>query len=229
MRITRITAGLPKVIVLHCEALIGDALEVILRGRSEVIARTASGKSAVALSELLAPDVVVVGEFLADGVAEYFIKPLLQSGAHVLLVCGDKDTSQLLEFVKLGVSGIVEVGDTPTDLGHAVNILAGGGAIFPPDVTAYISTDWRRSKTMDADTFQNSNLTARELEVLSAMSDGMSTKAVAHHLGISLKTVENHKTRIFNKLGVRSQAQAVAVVINSEPQGATSSTGMSVS
>jgi DNA-binding CsgD family transcriptional regulator len=45
------------------------------------------------------------------------------------------------------------------------------------------------------------------------MSDGLSTKAVAHHLGIAAKTVENHKTRIFDKLGVRTQAQAVALAI----------------
>ncbi len=65
----------------------------------------------------------------------------------------------------------------------------------------------------NADEHLGAELTSRELEVLGAMTDGLSTKAVAHHLGIAVKTVENHKTRIFDKLGVHSQAQAVAMAI----------------
>ena len=49
--------------------------------------------------------------------------------------------------------------------------------------------------------------------MLGAISDGLSTKAVAHHLGIAVKTVEHHKSRIFDKLGVRTQAEAVAVAL----------------
>jgi len=57
------------------------------------------------------------------------------------------------------------------------------------------------------------NLTARELEVLAAMADGLSAKAIALRLGVALKTVENHKVRIFDKLGVQTQAHAVSVAI----------------
>ncbi len=45
------------------------------------------------------------------------------------------------------------------------------------------------------------------------MAEGMSGKAIARHLGVALKTVENHKIRVFNKLGVRTQAHAVSVAI----------------
>ena len=46
--------------------------------------------------------------------------------------------------------------------------------------------------------------------MLNAMADGLSTKAAARLLGIAVKTVESHRTRVFAKLGVRSQAQLVA-------------------
>lgn len=45
------------------------------------------------------------------------------------------------------------------------------------------------------------------------MAEGLSTKAIANRLGIAHKTVESHKVRIFDKLGVRSQAQAAVVAI----------------
>ncbi len=54
-------------------------------------------------------------------------------------------------------------------------------------------------------------LTQRETEILSRVSEGMSSLQVATSLGISARTVENHKQRIFAKLRVRSQAHAVAV------------------
>ena len=58
-------------------------------------------------------------------------------------------------------------------------------------------------------------LTQRETEILNRIADGMSSLQVATSLGISPRTVENHKQRIFAKLGVRSQAHAVAVALAS--------------
>jgi DNA-binding CsgD family transcriptional regulator len=56
-------------------------------------------------------------------------------------------------------------------------------------------------------------LTPREREVLSLVARGFAGKQVASHLGISPKTVERHKTRIFAKLEVPNQAAAVSVVL----------------
>lgn len=54
-------------------------------------------------------------------------------------------------------------------------------------------------------------LTPRELEVLGLISRGFTGKQIARHLGISAKTVENHKGNIFSKLHVPNQAAAVSV------------------
>lgn len=56
-------------------------------------------------------------------------------------------------------------------------------------------------------------LSAREVEVLSEIGAGGTTRHVALTMGISPKTVENHKQRIFCKLGVQNQAHAVAVAM----------------
>ena len=64
-------------------------------------------------------------------------------------------------------------------------------------------------------------LTQREREILSRIADGMSSLQVATSLGISPRTVENHKQRIFAKLGVQSQAHAVAVTLASGELPAT--------
>jgi DNA-binding NarL/FixJ family response regulator len=55
-------------------------------------------------------------------------------------------------------------------------------------------------------------LTQREREILGLVAEGMAGKQVARHLGISTKTVERHKTRMFSKLGVSNQTAAVSAV-----------------
>ena len=70
--------------MVHELAVIPEVLRVRLAGQAEVVAETRSGRAAVALSELLVPDVVVIGEVLTDGVAELYVPDLLRTGARVL-------------------------------------------------------------------------------------------------------------------------------------------------
>ena len=60
---------------------------------------------------------------------------------------------------------------------------------------------------------QGPMLTDREQEVLRALAGGSSSREIAERLGISPKTVDNHKASIYAKLGVQSQAQAVATAV----------------
>lgn len=56
-----------------------------------------------------------------------------------------------------------------------------------------------------------SALTSREVQVMQGIGEGLSTAEIGNALGISAKTVENHKQRIFDKLGVQSQAHAIVI------------------
>jgi DNA-binding NarL/FixJ family response regulator len=55
-------------------------------------------------------------------------------------------------------------------------------------------------------------LTSRERQILALVAEGMAGNQVARHLGISAKTVERHKTRMYSKLGVSNQTAAVSAV-----------------
>lgn len=58
-----------------------------------------------------------------------------------------------------------------------------------------------------------SRLTPRELQVLLMMTDGLLNKQAAHELGVSPRTVENHRQRLMEKIGVRTFAQLVRLTI----------------
>jgi two-component system nitrate/nitrite response regulator NarL len=213
IRVRRFTSGLPSVLVLHEGDYLAEVLRLLLAGQAEMVGSTRSGLDAVGLSELLVPDVVVTGDVVTDGVADYYIPALLQTGARVLLVTAPCGTERMLHLVALGVLGVVDTDQPPEVLADAVLTLAGGGAVLSPEVVAEVAAGWRRARRDQPGSAATAALTRREVEILGAMSDGLSAKAIAHHLGISLKTVENHKGRIFDKLGVRTQAQAVALAM----------------
>lgn len=69
------------------------------------------------------------------------------------------------------------------------------------------------SNVINLDERRSTTLTRREVEVLDAIGSGATTRSVAVRMGISPKTVENHKQRIFSKLGVQNQAHAVAIAV----------------
>ncbi|MEN3274018.1 MAG: hypothetical protein V7636_2779, partial [Actinomycetota bacterium] len=57
------------------------------------------------------------------------------------------------------------------------------------------------------------SLTPREVEILRLIAAGMITREIAGEIGVTIKTVENHKQRIFRKLDVQNQAHAVSIAI----------------
>jgi two-component system nitrate/nitrite response regulator NarL len=214
VRVHRTRPGLPKVVAVHDHSFVPRLIRTLLADRINLVGETLFGKAATALCELFAPDVVVTGELLGDGLVDTFLPVFVRTGCRILLVADALDVRRTLDLVEKGVTGVLDPDHSPQELADAVLVLAGGGAVLPKEMVAVIVAEWRMARRTGGAAGGAPDLTTRELEVLGAMADGMSTKAVARLLGIRPKTVENHKTRIFDKLGVRTQAQAVAVALD---------------
>lgn len=213
LRVHRMTPGVPKVVVAHDCQWLPPLVRQCTEGRADLIGGTTFGEVALVLCDLLEPHVTIVGDVLADGLIDRYLTALMRTGTRVMLVADALEAERAAGLVARGVMGLVTTDRPPQDLADAVVAVAAGGAVFPPDVTAAVAGAWRLALRAQPPAAPPGALTGRELEVLSAMTDGLSTKAVARLLGIAPKTVENHKTRVFEKLGVRTQAQAVAVVL----------------
>jgi DNA-binding NarL/FixJ family response regulator len=202
-------SDLPKVVTVHDNRFVAPGLLEALAGRAEVVADSAYGAAALRLADLITPDVVVAGELLADGLIDHFLADLVRVGARVLLLVDELHSDRVLDLVGRGLSGVCTTDFGLAAVADSVLDVAAGGVALPPLLMAAVVTQWRsgwRSGTPGAD----EQLTLREMEVLNATADGLSTKATARLLGVAVKTVENHKTRVFAKLGVHSQAQLIA-------------------
>ena len=202
-------SDLPKVVTVHENRFVAPGLLEALAGRAEVVADCVYGAAALRLTDLLVPSVVVAGELLGDGLIDHFLPDLVRAGARVLLLTDELHPDRFIELVGRGLSGISTTDRGLAAVGDAVIDVASGGVVLPPLLMAAVVTQWRsgwRRGTADPAV----ELTLREMEVLNAMADGLSTKATARVLGVAVKTVENHKTRVFAKLGVRNQAQLIS-------------------
>ena len=81
----------------------------------------------------------------------------------------------------------------------------------PYVLRAYQSARRRRGGAFSSDHLQSLGLTLREAEVLQAVRRGARNKAIAHELGITVRTVKKHLERVYDKLGVESRTAALAV------------------
>ena len=126
--------------------------------------------------------------------------------ARVLILSAFEDQALLGEAVAAGAIGFVVKSIPGADLCASVRAAAAGTPVFDADATKLLMAELRSpSKRLGDPT----PLSAREIEILKLVADGMTNGQIAQELYISAQTVKTHMERIFSKLGVRGRAAAV--------------------
>ena len=106
--------------------------------------------------------------------------------------------------MKAGASGYLLKGAESAEIDRAVRAVAGGEAIFSPAVADQVlGRAAAPARTVLA------GVTPRELQVLDLVARGLGNATIAARLGLSPKTVGNHVSALFGKLGVATRAEAV--------------------
>ena len=103
----------------------------------------------------------------------------------------------------LGADGRLAAEATPEQIDAALRAAAAGLRVASPELGEPVLRPL-------ADLVEKSLLTPREVEVLAALSEGLTNKAIARRFGISLHTVKFHLESVFRKLGVRTRSEATA-------------------
>lgn len=123
--------------------------------------------------------------------------------ARVLLMSGTGDVRGVTAALDAGCSGFISKGRSLQEVIAAVLTVGRGGAVFPNDILAQV---------MDSGlTRIGATLTGREEDVLALLASGKNATEIAEELFLSLNTSRNHIASILNKLGARSQLEAVVM------------------
>jgi DNA-binding NarL/FixJ family response regulator len=130
--------------------------------------------------------------------------------AFVFFVDG-ADEEASLEALYAGARAILPRKAKPDDIVTAIKAVTNGLAVLPGDLfLTLLSKASLVGELLDDNDVDRARLTARELEVLAAMADGVSNKAIARRLGISFHTAKFRVAAILAKLNADSRTEAVA-------------------
>jgi DNA-binding NarL/FixJ family response regulator len=175
----------------------------------EVVGEAADGAAAVREALLTRPDVVILDLRMPqlDGVrAAERIAADLPGTAVLVLTMYDED-ELVSDAIAAGARGYLLKGAQPEEIERAVRTVAAGSAILSPQVVSRVLG--RAVRPRPTESFPQ--LTTREREVLDLIARGISNSAIGERLGIAAKTVGNHVSAIFFKLGVATRAEAIVL------------------
>jgi DNA-binding NarL/FixJ family response regulator len=192
-----------------------DGLVRALRSRPEfeVVGEAGDGREAIDIARQVQPDVVCLDVRMPvmDGVAA--AGPLSEK-AKVLMLSYSEDEPLVTGAISNGASGYLVHGRfEPEELEQRIKAVARGEMVLSPAVTPAVFDALRRAPGPANDEREEGlgSLTAREREVLNLLARGLSNRDIAEELVITNKTVKNHLSRIYEKIGVHSRAEAIAL------------------
>jgi DNA-binding NarL/FixJ family response regulator len=200
-----------KVLIADDHALVRDGLRALLQAESdiEVVGEAETGRQAVQLARTLKPDVVLmdIAMPLLSGLEATRQIVKRAPASRVLILSSYNDDEYVHQLAEAGGAGYLLKQATYSDVVRAVREARKGNVFFSPAISRRL-TDHYREVVVRGVPARNGrdSLTSRETEVLQLIAEGDGNKQIAAELGISIKTVERHRQRLMDKLGIHDVA-----------------------
>jgi DNA-binding NarL/FixJ family response regulator len=172
----------------------------------EVVGQTGSGEETIAQAKALSPDVVVMDIAMPrlDGLEATQRVVRECPDTRVLVLTAHDDAAHVIPLLQAGATGYLPKTVGLNELLDAIRATSRGESTLPPSVASVVVRHMAGLPDEDA----TDELSAREMEVLRSVAQGLTNYQVAANLGISVRTVEAHLTHIYAKLGVGSRTEA---------------------
>ena len=203
----------PRVLLADDHKIVLEGLRKLLESEFELLETVEDGRALVASAIEHSPDVIVadISMPLLNGIEA--VKQVKKAGvtAKFLFLTMHADVTYAIRAFEAGASGYVLKHSAPAELITAIREVLQGRTYVTPKIAgeviqAYRKGDHRKKSTV-------AQLTHRQREVLQLLAEGHSAKQSASVLGISPRTVEFHKYRIMNVLGLRTTPELTQFAI----------------
>jgi DNA-binding NarL/FixJ family response regulator len=200
-----------RVLIADDHTIVRQGLVGILKtsGDIEVVGEAADGAEAVDKAGKLRPDVVVLDVSMPHLNGLEAARRIHDSlpGTRILVLTMHDDEEYVLKMVRAGASGYLLKDSAASELLAGIHALKAGKAYFGPHASRALAEAYQSDRPMPDDPFER--LTDREREIFQLVVEGNTNARIAEMLFISPKTVDNHRTRMMEKLGIHGTAELV--------------------
>lgn len=202
-----------RLAVVDDHALFRAGLISLLREMSQfkVVGEAGDGTGAVEIVQELKPDVLLLDVNMPGMSGVDVVRAIrgLPKGeqCRILMLTISKSEADLLGAIEAGADGYLLKNVEPEELEKAILLVQEGMSVLSPQVTRQVL---RAATSADKLRAADGGLSAREMEVLGCLAQGMTTSQIAAALFISENTVKTHVRHILEKLGASNRAEAVS-------------------
>jgi DNA-binding NarL/FixJ family response regulator len=205
-----------RVLFVEDHQLLAEALSAMLAREPDMEVVGVAGS--VAEAKILARervDVVLMDYRLPDGTGADATRAIKARWpvARVVMLTALKDDETVLESIQAGADGYLTKDRAADDVVQAVRAANAGETLLPRSVILEIARRVAAARERGDDRRMIEPLTPRELEVLRALTDGLSTPEICERLFIAPNTLRTHVQNIMSKLRVHSKLEAVAFAL----------------
>ena len=192
-----------KIVAADDHAIFREGLKNLFAGHSEYLlsAVAANGGEMLQMVDEYEPDLVIVDHEMPGMSGLDLVTQLRRRGQPCMIVVltGIADESLLFDYEELGGEGIVLKQEDPDELIAAIKSIIAGDRHVSAPVQALIAKATNLEK-----------LTSRERLVIRHIAQGLSAKEISQIMGVSPKTVDNHRTNLMQKLDLHNAAEVAA-------------------
>ncbi len=206
-----------RILIADDHDIIRTGLRSVLEGESDydVVAEADGGRQALEQARRHRPDLVIMDVSMPDMDGIEATAAILAElpGTRVLALSMHENREFLVQILKAGASGYLLKIGAAKEITTAIRTLMAGRVYLSPSMVDGVVRELVTSSDDRKDQPAPPSLTPRQQEVLSQIVRGKSLKEMAFDLGLSVKTLEKHRTQLMARLGARSPAELTMVAI----------------
>jgi DNA-binding NarL/FixJ family response regulator len=207
-----------RILIADDHELVRRGIRGLLRAQGlwKVAGEAASGREAVEKARKLKPDVIILDIGMPDLDGLEATRQIREAAPNteILVLTMHQSTQMVRRVLEAGARGYVLKSDLAGHLVKAVNCVSKGKVYLTPKVSEIVLKAFLDTGTEAHRAFSSRvRPTPREAEIIRLLAEGKANKMIATELGITVRTVETHRSKIMLKLGLHSLTQLVHYAI----------------